>query len=117
MRSFTAALSALIAIIGLTTQDVVPARAQDAAVTIEISVKNHKFEPVEIKAPAGKAITLKVKNLDSTPMEFESKPLRIEKVIAGNSEATINVRAQKAGRYKFFDEYNEKTAQGTLIVE
>src|SRR5262245_20176066 len=117
MRSFTGAVaSALVAIIGLTTQDAIPARAQEA-VTIEISVKNHKFEPAEIKAPAGKAITLKVKNLDSTPMEFESKPLRIEKVIAGNSEASINVRAQKAGRYKFFDEYNEKTAQGTLIVE
>jgi hypothetical protein len=27
------------------------------------------------------------------------------------------VRAQKAGRYEFFDEYNEKTARGALVVK
>src|SRR5262249_4672465 len=111
MRFLTLCVSTVVAFVAVAAQDAIPARAQEAAVTIEVSVKNHKFEAAEIKAPAGKAITLKVKNLDSTPMEFESKPLRIEKVIAGNSEASINVRAQKAGRYKFFDEYNEKTAQ------
>ena len=33
------------------------------------------------------------------------------------SDATINVRAQKPGRYEFFDEYNEKVARGALVVK
>lgn len=93
-----------------------PAFAQDAT-TLQLSIKNHRFEPAEIKAPAGKALTLKVKNLDSTPEEFESKTLRVEKIIAGNGEATIQLRALQPGRYKFFGEYHESTAQGVLVVE
>jgi len=50
--------------------------------------------------------------------EFESKTLHVEKVVAGNTDATINVRAQKPGRYEFFfDEYNEKVARGALVVK
>ncbi len=90
--------------------------AQDAAI-IEISIKNHKFEPAEIKIPANKPVVLKVKNLDATPEEFESKSLKIEKVIAGGSEATLNIRPLTAGRYKFVGEFNEKTAQGQIVVE
>ena len=49
-------------------------------------------------------------------MEFESKSLRVEKVVAANSEGVINVRALKPGRYEFYDDFNEK-ARGALIVE
>jgi plastocyanin len=93
-----------------------PASAQDAA-SLQLSIRNHRFEPAELKAPAGKALTLKVKNLDATPEEFESKTLRVEKIIAGNGEATIQLRALQPGRYKFFGEYHESTAQGVLVVE
>jgi plastocyanin len=93
-----------------------PASAQDAT-TLQLSIKNNRFEPAEIKAPAGKPLTLKVKNLDATPEEFESKTLRVEKIIAGNGEATIQLRALQPGRYKFFGEYHESTAQGVLVVE
>ena len=50
-------------------------------------------------------------------MEFESKPLKIEKVVAAKTDAVINVRGQKAGKYKFVDEYNEDVAFGTLTVK
>jgi hypothetical protein len=53
----------------------------------------------------------------SDPEEFESKTLRVEKVIAGNSEATTRLRALDAGRYPFFVEFNEATAQGVLVTE
>jgi len=62
-------------------------------------------------------IVIKLKNLDAKAMEFESKTLKVEKVVAGSSEGTINVRAQKPGRYEFFDEYNEKVARGALVVK
>src|SRR5882757_3006195 len=90
--------------------------AQSAA-EIQLSYKNKKFDPAEIGAPANTAIVIKLKNLDAAAMEFESKALKIEKVVAGSSEATINVRAQKPGRYEFFDEYNEKVARGALVVK
>jgi cupredoxin-like protein len=90
------------------------AQAQDAVV--RLTVKNHRFEPSEPRAPANKPITIRVRNLDSTPMEFESVRLRVEKVVPANSEGVINVRALSPGRYEFFDDFHKQT-RGTLVVE
>jgi plastocyanin len=92
------------------------AQAQQAT-EIQLSYKDKKFTPAEVTVPANTAFTIKVKNLDAKAMEFESKPLKIEKVIAANSEAVVNVRAQKPGKYKFVDEYNEDVAFGNVIVK
>jgi plastocyanin len=93
-----------------------PASAADE-VEATISIKDHKFEPAQVKVPAGKAIKLTVKNLDSSAEEFESHSLKVEKVIAGKATAVIRIKPQKKGSYKFFGEYHEKTAQGVLIAE
>lgn len=92
------------------------ARTEDA-VTVQLSIKKHRFIPAEIKAPAGTPILLRIKNLDSTPAEFESVTLRVEKVIAGNSEGVVRLRALESGRYQFFDDFNKETTQGTLLVQ
>ena len=92
------------------------ALGQDEA-ALQISIKDHRFTPAEIHAPADKPIVLVVKNLDATPEEFESKSLHVEKIVAGNSEITVRLRPQKAGRYRFFGEYHEDTAKGELVVE
>jgi hypothetical protein len=91
-------------------------QAQEEATTVQISVKNHRFQPAEIRAPANKPIVLKLKNLDATPMEFESVTLRVEKVVVGNSEGIIRLRALAPGRYNFFDDFNSET-RGTLVVQ
>ena len=67
--------------------------------------------------PAGVKVRLKVINSDATPEEFESHELNREKVIAGGATATIFVGPLEPGRYPFFGEFNEATAQGVLIVE
>lgn len=90
-----------------------PARA-DAA--ISIAVKNHRFQPAEVHAPANVPIMLRVRNLDATPMEFESVSLRVEKVVTGNSEGVIRLRPLEPGRYNFFDDFNE-SATGVLVVK
>ena len=92
-----------------------PAGAQQTA-TVTISVKNHRFQPAQIQAPAKVPIELHVKNLDSTPMEFESVSLRVEKVVAGNSEGIIRLRPLDPGSYNFFDDFNQAT-NGTLVVK
>jgi plastocyanin len=92
------------------------AQAQQAT-EIQLSYKDKKFDPAEVTVPANTAFTIRVKNLGAKAMEFESKPLKIEKVIAANSEAVVNVRPQKPGKYKFVDEYNEDVAIGNVIVK
>jgi len=91
-----------------------PAHAQYA--TVEIVVKNKKFEPAEVKAPANARIVIQVKNQDAVAMEFESKALKVEKVVAPNSEGVVRVGPLKAGKYEFFDDFNLSN-RGTLIVE
>jgi len=89
--------------------------AQEAA-AIVISVKDHKFDPAQPHAPANKPLAIRVKNLDSGPMEFESSALRVEKVIAANGEGVVNVRALAPGRYEFFDDFHQQT-RGFLVVQ
>jgi plastocyanin len=89
--------------------------AADDVFTIQI--KNHRFEPAELTVPAGKKVKLLVENLDATPEEFESHELNREKVIAGNSKATIYIGPLSAGKYPFFGEFNEATAQGVILVK
>jgi hypothetical protein len=91
------------------------ANAQDSA-TVEISVKNHQFEPAQIRGPANKPIVLRVKNLDATPMEFESGSLRVEKVVTANSDGVINLRPLQPGQYNFFDDFHQQTT-GVLVIE
>jgi heme/copper-type cytochrome/quinol oxidase subunit 2 len=105
----------LAAVCAIAMLQVSPSQAQQA-VEVQVTYSKGQFQPGEISAPADKPITVRVKNLDAKAMEFESKSLRVEKVVAANSEGVINVRALKPGRYEFYDDFNEK-ARGALIVQ
>ena len=91
------------------------ARAEDA-VTVNLSLKDHRFQPAELHAPAGKPITIIVKNLDPAPAEFESNMLRVEKVVTGGGTITLRIRPLEPGRYRFFDDFHPET-QGYLVVK
>jgi plastocyanin len=82
-----------------------------------LSIQNHRFQPAELVVPAGKKIKLSVENRDATPEEFESHDLNREKVIAGKSTATIFIGPLAPGRYRYFGEFNEKTAQGVIVAQ
>lgn len=83
----------------------------------ELKIKDHRFSPAQIEIPSSTKVKLLVKNLDATPEEFESHELNREKVIPGNSEATVYVGPLEPGEYGFFGEFNQDTAQGKLIVK
>jgi hypothetical protein len=87
--------------------------AQDYTVTI----KDHKFTPTEIKVPANKRVEITVINDDATPEEFESKPMKTEKVIPGKSKGVVRIGPLKPGRYSFVGEFHETTAKGVVIAE
>lgn len=80
-------------------------------------IREHRFEPAEIRVPARQKIKLVVHNQDATPEEFESHELNREKVIAPGAKATIFVGPLKPGRYPFVGEFHDKTARGVLIAE
>lgn len=84
--------------------------------TFEVRIKQHRFEPAVLQVPAGQMFKLVVHNDDPTPEEFESHSLKREKIIPGNSSATIYIAALKPGTYEFFGEFNEATAQGRIVA-
>ncbi|MGA8050716.1 MAG: cupredoxin domain-containing protein [Burkholderiales bacterium] len=82
-----------------------------------IAIKEHRFNPAEVTVPAGKRIKLVIDNQDATPEEFESKTLRVEKIVPGNTKGTVTVGPLKPGSYSFFGEFHEATAQGKLYAK
>lgn len=95
----------------------VPALALAEAPELKLIIKDHRFSPAELKVPANTKVKLLVENQDATPEEFESHDLNREKVIQGRSRATIYVGPLQPGRYRFFGEFHEATAQGAIIAE
>lgn len=87
----------------------------DEPVTLSLTIKDYKFEPAEVHAPAGKQIAIRVKNLNSIVSEFESRDLHFEKIVQAGSEIVVYVRPQQPGRYNFFDDFHHDT-QGFLVV-
>jgi plastocyanin len=104
---------AIVALLTAFTTGAVQAAEPEALLVI----KNHRFEPAELKVPSGQRIKLVVHNQDSTPEEFESHSLNREKLIPGGAKATIYIGPLKPGRYAFFGEYNEATAKGAVVAE
>src|SRR5437660_5681079 len=88
-----------------------------AAQEFNLVIRNHKFEPTEIRVPAGKRVSIYVSNEDATPEEFESSALKVEKVIPGKSKGLVRVGPLAPGRYEFIGEFHSDTAKGVVIAE
>jgi plastocyanin len=109
MRAFSALIVA--ALITL------PAAAVHADDNLTVTIKDHVFSPNEIKVPANKRVTIIVVNEDATPEEFESRPMKVEKVVPGKSKGVVRIGPLKPGKYPFIGEFHESTAKGTVIAE
>ena len=112
MRRLAAAVLTALAALTLTTA----ARAAEPK-EIPLTIENNRFTPDEIKVKAGEPFVLVVTNTDKAPEEFESKDLRIEKVVPAGKTLKIRVRGLKPGTYPFIGEYHEKTATGRIVAE
>ena len=84
---------------------------------IALTIEQHVFTPAELRVKSGQPFVLVITNRDATPEEFESKELRLEKVIPANRTLKIRVPALKPGTYRFFGEYHEATAKGQIVAE
>jgi len=92
-----------------------PTQAEEGTYTL--TIKDHRFAPTELEIPADKKIMLIVKNLDSTPEEFESLELHREKVVTGGQEITVYIGPLRPGRYEFFGDFNPQTARGHIVAK
>ena len=106
-------LAFLLGFAALVTVASTPGFAQDYVLTI----KDHKFTPEELKVPANQRVIITVINDDDTAEEFESSVLKVEKVVAGKSKATVRIGPLAPGRYPFIGEFHESTAKGVVIAE
>jgi plastocyanin len=106
------ALTAAIVLASLAVANTL-ALAQD----FNLVIRNHKFEPAEIRVPAGKRVSIYVSNEDATPEEFDSTALKVEKVIPGKSKGLVRIGPLDPGRYEFIGEFHADTAKGVVIAE
>jgi hypothetical protein len=80
------------------------------------TIQDHRFAPAETTIPANTKVKLIVVNKDATAEEFESQDLGREKIVTGNASISVFVGPLKAGRYRFFGDFHQDTAQGVLVV-
>jgi len=106
----------LLAVLGLAALlNIAPAALRADEITV--TIKDHRFTPAEITVPANTRFEITVINDDATPEEFESKPMKAEKLIPGKSKGVVRIGPLKPGRYPFVGEFHEKTAKGVVIAE
>ena len=84
---------------------------------ITLRIKDHKFVPAQLVVPANTKIKLIVVNEDPTPEEFESHELNREKIVTGKGTITVFIGPLKPGKYPFFGEFHQATAQGVVIAK
>ena len=94
-----------------------PASLLFAEEEFTITIKDHRFEPLEIHVPANQKVKLVINNLDTTPEEFESHDLNREKIVTGGGKITIYIGPLRPGRYAYVGEFHMDTAHGAVIAE
>jgi plastocyanin len=92
------------------------AAADDMAVH-RVVARDGIFEPATIEVVAGKRFKIEISNEGKGPMEFESKDLKQEKVLAKGAKASIVVNGLKPGTYTFFDEYHMEAPKGRIVAK
>src|ERR1700692_3773636 len=93
-----------------------PALAADMP-EFALVIKNHTYQPTELKVPADTKFKIRVTNEDATPEEFESTDFNRESVVLPNHSIVVFIGPLPAGTYGFFGDFHRDTAQGRLVVE
>lgn len=93
------------------------ARAAEGAQEIPLTIEGHRFTPAEITVAAGAPVVLVISNKDKAAEEFESRDLRIEKIVPAGKTVRVRIPALKKGTYAFFGDFHPRTAQGRIVAE
>jgi hypothetical protein len=82
-----------------------------------LTLKDHRYQPAELHIPANTRVKVELVNQDPSPEEFESDDFPAEKIVMPNSRTSLFIGPFKPGRYGFYGDFHQPTAQGTLVVE
>lgn len=73
--------------------------------------------PQTLQVPANTRFKLVLRNTGNTPVEFESRRLRQEKVLGPGVESFVVIHPLKPGEYDFFDEFHLPDAKGSILAQ
>lgn len=90
--------------------------AADPLPVFALTARNGVFEPTTIEVPAGTRFKIEIVNAGEGPIEFESRDLRQEKVLAAGARSSVVINGLKPGTYAFFDEFHPDTGKGRIVV-
>ena len=94
-----------------------PSLCLAADAEFRLSIRDHRFEPAELRVPAGKRIRLTIVNQNAAAEEFESYELHREKLIPGNSSGSVYIGPLEPGRYPYFGDFHPDTTTGVIVAE
>lgn len=83
----------------------------------ELSLRDGHFTPALLEVPAGQRFKIVLKNLGQGPAEFESTPLRVEKVLSPGVTTFVVIHPLRPGHYPFFDEFNPQLPEGGILAK
>jgi hypothetical protein len=91
------------------------ALAEDMPV-FKLVARDGAFAPKTIEVPANQRFKIEIANEGKTPIEFESRDLKQEKVLAGGAKSYVVINRLKPGTYVFFDDYNP-SSKGEIVAK
>jgi len=94
-----------------------PVAAAQDVVQFKLVAKDGRFTPPNLEVPAGKRIKIEISNEGTAPIEFESLPLKQEKVLAPGATSSVVINPLKPGEYPFFDEFHPDTSKGRIVAK
>ncbi|MEX6503680.1 cupredoxin domain-containing protein [Pseudomonas zhanjiangensis] len=85
--------------------------------TYHLQMRDGHFIPALLEVPAGQRFKIVLDNQGQGPAEFESTPLRVEKVLSPGARSFVVIHPLRPGRYPFFDEFHRELAEGAIHAQ
>ena len=95
---------------------VAPLTVHAELLTYQLSLRDGHFTPALLEVPAGQRFKIVLKNEGQGPAEFESTPLRVEKVLSPGVTTFVVIHPLRPGHYPFFDEFNPQLPEGGILA-
>jgi cupredoxin-like protein len=89
--------------------------AADSTPSFSLTARDGAFDPQTLEVPANTRFRLEIVNASKRPIEFESRDLRLEKVLAPGAKSSLVVNALKPGTYTFFDDFHPDS-KGSVVA-
>lgn len=105
----------ILIVLWISTASLALASAKDLAEFSLIFKPGGYFEPTYLEVPVGR-FKLELINESYEPIEFESIPLRKEKVLAPGTKSFVVIKTSRPGEFSFFDDFH-RSARGIISVK